>query len=72
LGIVPAWDFPVAASFGHGRGDCFFVDIEPDVEFSFVHMVCLFLRVSLVESERVFAKYRTVLVDRPSRAARVL
>ena len=48
------------------------VDIKPDVEFSFVHMVCLFVRVSLVESERVSAQYGAVLADRPSRAARVL
>lgn len=49
-------DFPGAPSLGRGRGDRFFVDIEPDVDFSFVHMVCLSVRVSLVESERVSAQ----------------
>jgi len=62
-------DFPGAPSFGHGRCDRFFVDIEPDVEFSFVHMVCLFVRVSLVDSERVSAQYGVVLADRPSGGA---
>ena len=63
---------PGTPSLSHGRGDRFFVDIEPDVDFSFVHMVCLSVRVSLVESERVFAQYGVVLADRPSRVARVL
>jgi hypothetical protein len=47
------------------------VDIEPNVDFSF-HVVCLSVRVSLDESERILAHYGAVLADRPSRAARDL
>ena len=66
-------DFPGTPSFGHGGGDRFFVDIEPDVYFSFVHMVCLFVRLfHFGDSERVSAQYGAVLADRPSRVARVL
>ena len=51
----------------------FFVDIEPDVDFSFVHMVCLLVRLfHFGDSERDSAQYGVVLADRPSRAARVL
>jgi hypothetical protein len=53
------------------RGDGFFVDIEPNVDFSF-HVVCLSVRVSLDESERILAHYGAVLADKPSRAARDL
>ena len=57
----------------YGRSDRFFVDIEPDVDFSFVHMVCWSVRLfHSGDSERVFAQYGVVLADRPSRAARVL
>jgi len=65
-------DLTAAPPFGHGGGDRFFVDIKPDVEFSFGYMVCLFVRVSLVDSERSFAQHGVVLADSPSRAARVL
>jgi len=80
------------SSSGTCGSSMFFVDIEPDVEFSFCHMVCLthaprspfglslrdslsrfarlLVRVSLVESERVFAQHGVVLADRPSRVAR--
>ena len=65
--------FTGAPPFGHGCGDRFFVDIEPDVDFSFVHMVCLSVRLfHCGDSERVSAHYGVVLADRPSRATRVL
>jgi hypothetical protein len=64
---------PGAPPFGHGRGDCFFVDIESDVDFNFVDMVCLLIRLSHYGvSERVSAHYGVVLADRPSQAVRVL
>ena len=75
-----------SSSFACGES-MFFVDIEADVEFSFVHMVCLthasrspfglslrdslsrfarlFVRVSLVDPERVPAQHGVVLADRP-------
>lgn len=46
------------------------MDIEEDVEFIFVDMF-LFVRVSLVDPERVPAQRDVVFADRPSRAARV-
>jgi hypothetical protein len=62
---------PVPSGLGYRRGDGFFVDIEPNVDCSF-HVVCLSVRVSLDESERILAHYGAVLADRPSRAARDL
>jgi hypothetical protein len=45
LVIDPAWGHLLGAlTFSHGSRDRFFVDIEPDVDFSFSDMVCLLLR----------------------------
>jgi hypothetical protein len=35
---------PGAPTFSHGSSGRFFVDIEPDVDFNFVHMVSLLVR----------------------------
>jgi len=60
--IVPACRITrCAPAFGDGGGDRFFVDIEADVEFSFIHMVCLFVRVSLVDPERIPAQHGSFL-----------
>lgn len=72
--ILPAYrTSPVSPPHGHSRSDRFFVDIEPDVDFSFVYMVCLIVGLfHPSDPERVSARYESVLADRPSRAARVL
>jgi hypothetical protein len=58
-----------SSSFACGKSR-FFVDIEPDVEFSFCHMVRLSVRFSLVDTERIPAQRGDVLADRFLRIAR--